>query len=118
MKQFVTLMFLFPFVSYAQQILTEEELVAAVKKFHPVAKAASVAVEAKKAGLLSSRGAFDPVIRWNHSQKNFEGIDYYNDNQTELKIPTWYGIDLYAGTENISGDKTNPEETKGKISYA
>ncbi|HET7898756.1 MAG TPA: TolC family protein, partial [Flavisolibacter sp.] len=50
-------------------------------------------------------------------RKEFDGIQYYNNSLTEIKIPTWYGVDVYAGTETVSGQRTNPEETKGTISY-
>jgi outer membrane protein TolC len=35
-----------------------------------------------------------------------------------LKIPTWYGVEVYAGTESLSGSRTDPQETQGRTSYA
>ncbi|MEJ7912591.1 MAG: TolC family protein [Chitinophagaceae bacterium] len=101
----------------AQKIFTEDDLIAVVKKFHPVAKQALLDVRIAEANLTASRGAFDPVVSHNNYRKNFEGITYYNQQWNELKIPTWYGIDLYAGTETIGGTRINPEETKGSINY-
>lgn len=117
MRPLVILLLLFPFVSISQSTFSEEELIAVVKKFHPIAKAAAIDIDMANANLLSNRAPFDPAVKWNNSQKTFDGIDYYNRGLGELKIPTWYGLDFYAGTENISGNRTNPEETKGKLSY-
>jgi outer membrane protein TolC len=101
----------------AQQVLTNEEVIAIVKKFHPVAKSAQLGVRIANATVLSSRGAFDPVFKHSNAQKEFGGLDYYNERQTELKVPTWYGIDLYAGTEYISGGRVSAEKTLGAVSY-
>jgi outer membrane protein TolC len=101
----------------AQKVFTEAELVAVVKKFHPVAKQASLDVRIAAADLTASRGAFDPVANFDKGRKDFDGITYYNHQLTSLKIPTWYGIDLHAGMETVNGSRVNPEETKGTINY-
>ena len=104
--------------AFAQQkIFTEEDLLAAIEKFHPVAKQAALEVEMAKAQLTAKRGAFDPLLSGTYGDKTFEGINYYNKSLNELKIPTWYGIELYAGNEYITGSKIDPENTKGNVSY-
>lgn len=100
-----------------QQIFTEDEFLSVVKKFHPLAKSAALNVRIAKAELLASRAAFDPVVSSGNTGKNFEGINYYEQSTAELIIPTWYGIDVFAGTETIKGSRINPEETTGSISY-
>jgi hypothetical protein len=104
-------------VGRSQNVFSEETFLAVVKKYHPVSKGAALGVGIAKAGLLSSRGAFDPVFRTGNSRKEFDGIRYYDDYQTEVKIPTWYGVDVTAGTETIRGQRNNPEDTKGTVSY-
>lgn len=101
----------------AQKIFSENELVEVVRKFHPVARQAQLDIMIAAANLTASRGAFDPVISYNSGGKTFDGIRYYDQQWTELKIPTWYGIDLYTGIESMRGEKLNPEETKGTINY-
>lgn len=118
MKKIIITALLFPFLGFGQQTFSEQEFLSVVRMFHPVAKQAQLNISAAKATLLKSRGAFDPAIRSAFAQKNFDGIRYYDQQQYELKIPTWYGIDFFAGTENIAGSRINPEETKGSISYA
>jgi outer membrane protein TolC len=103
--------------SFGQQVFTEEEFLSVVRKFHPIARSAGINVNIAKADLLASRGAFDPVARAGNAGKNFEGINYYEQTTAELMIPTWYGIDIYAGTETLKGSRINPEETTGSISY-
>ncbi len=100
-----------------QKIFTEKEFIATIKKFHPVAKQAAIEVEIAEAEITTSRGVFDPVFSMENNQKEFDGLTYYNHRIAEIKIPTWYGIDLSAGKENITGSRLNPEETKGTLSY-
>ncbi|HVG11868.1 MAG TPA: TolC family protein, partial [Flavisolibacter sp.] len=101
----------------AQRIFTEAELVAVVKRFHPIAKQALLDVQIAEANLTASRAPFDPVASLNNGRKDFDGITYYDQQLIELKIPTWYGIDIHAGAETINGSRINPEETKGRINY-
>ncbi|MEY4904358.1 MAG: hypothetical protein RLZZ292_2173, partial [Bacteroidota bacterium] len=51
------------------------------------------------------------------AKKTVNGVDYYDYTSPELKIPTWYGIDVYAGLENLSGNRFDPSETNGQTSY-
>jgi outer membrane protein TolC len=118
MKAMILLAVVFlPFAASAQKIFSEADLIAVVKKFHPVAKQALLDVRIADADLTASRGAFDPVASFDNSRKDFDGITYYNQQWAELRIPTWYGIDVYAGTESVNGSRINPEETKGTINY-
>lgn len=98
-------------------ILTEDALIAIVKKYHPVAKQAALNIKIAKTEVLSARGEFDPMVIGDASRKEFGAITYYDQQVSELRIPTWYGIDLFAGTEKISGNRINPEETNGSITY-
>lgn len=102
----------------AQLTFTQEELIAIVKNYHPVAKQAQLDVSIAEANVTASRGAFDPLVSLDKSRKELNGSTYYNKEKAELKIPTWYGVDLYAGSESMMGEKLNPEETNGRIYYA
>lgn len=100
-----------------KKFFTEEEFIAVIKKYHPVAKQAALDVRIAEAEVTSSRGYFDPVLSMDNARKELDGINYYNQRQTEIKIPSWYGIDIYAGKENITGSRINPVETKGSLTY-
>ena len=100
-----------------QKIFTEKEFIAVIKKFHPVAKQAAINVQISEAEIVTSRSVFDPVISVDRNKKEFDGLTYYSQRNTEIKIPTWYGIDLVAGQEHITGSRLNPEETKGTLSH-
>lgn len=100
-----------------QKILTENELISVIAKFHPVARQAAIDVRIARAEVLSSRGGFDPQLTGESARKEFGGLTYYDHQISELRVPTWYGIDLYAGTESITGGRVNPEETQGSITY-
>jgi outer membrane protein TolC len=99
------------------RFLSEAEFINIVRSYHPVAKQANLMVERAIAELLASRAGFDPQLFMSTDRKTFDGTNYYNYNNLELRIPTWYGIEVKAGLENDLGDNKNPESTTGKSSY-
>ncbi len=101
----------------ASQLLSPEEFIAIVKTFHPVIKQADINIEKAQADITLARGGFDPSVYYSNDQKTFRAENYYNYNNTELKIPTWYGIEVKAGLDNNGGENLNSESTFGKTSY-
>ncbi len=99
------------------KILTAAEMTAIVRQYHPVAKQAGIGVDMAKADITAARGGFDPQLMVNSSRKTFDGLDYYSHTSPEIKIPTWYGIDVVAGTEYLRGSRTDPQETQGRTSF-
>ncbi len=104
--------------SLPDAVLTEQGFITIVRSYHPVAKQAELLVQKARADLRATRGAFDPAFYISNSQKTFDGKNYYSYTNPELKIPTWYGIELKAGLENNKGSLLNSESTDGKTSYA
>lgn len=99
------------------KILGLEQTLDIIRKYHPVAKQANLAVNMAEASLQSSRGAFDPAFYLSTDRKTFNGQDYYFHSNPELKIPTWFGIDVKAGVENNFGQRLAPDVTLNKSSY-
>ena len=97
--------------------LSARQVMEIVKRYHPVALQAGILVEQAKADIVSARGQFDPVFENEAAQKNFEGPAYYSYNRPEISIPTWFGIEVKAGLEYLSGNRTDPVDTKGESSY-
>ena len=100
------------------RVLSEEQFLNIVRTHHPVAKQGSLLVDLARANLTAMRGAFDPVFFLNNDQKTFDGKNYFNYNQSGLVIPTWFGVELYAGLENNFGDLISSEVTPVPSSYA
>jgi outer membrane protein TolC len=92
-------------------VLTLEEYLSYVKKFHPVVKQANLVIDESEAKLLKSRGAFDPKLEVDYDRKQFKGSEYFDKLNATFKIPTWYGIELKASFEENSGIFLNPEFT-------
>lgn len=123
MKFLITIMFCCFLVSVKSQdsvrfSLSFEAYMSIVQQYHPIARQADIQIEKAKAALLSARGMFDPVLETYTSQKSFDGTRYYNTVDPKLSIPTWYGIQLYAGMGYLSGTKVDPTETIGQTSFA
>ena len=100
------------------RILTEEQFLAIVKTNHPIAKQSDLLVKQANAQLLEARGLFDPFFMFDNQRKTFDGKTYFNYSNGELSVPTWYGVSLYTGIENNTGDFINTELTRNKSSYA
>ena len=109
--------FLSSLYATAQQPMTLEEFLGAVRAYHPIAKQAAIGVEIARAEVTSARGAFDPVLQNNISRKELGGLLYYDHQLSEVRIPTWYGVDIVAGIETLSGQRTPNADTKGNSSY-
>jgi len=98
----------------AQNLPTEftyNEFLGYVKKYHPLVKQADLKLNEAQANLMQARGAFDPKIEVDFSEKQFKDSEYYSILNSSFKIPTWYGIELKAGFDNSEGIYVNPENT-------
>ncbi len=76
---------------------------------NPQAEIADLPSKFAQAELLKAKGAFDPTISTDFSQKDFSNSLYYRYFDTEINYMTPFGIGLVAGYENTDGQKINPE---------
>ncbi|MCC6186544.1 MAG: TolC family protein [Chitinophagaceae bacterium] len=96
--------------------LNAEQVLSILRQYHPVIRQAQIGVEQSGAALLNARAGFDPLLSTYIGSKTFTGTDYYTDISPELKIPTWFGIDVFAGTSDLSGNRLDPTRTAGESS--
>ncbi len=113
---------LVPFVAKTQsadslRFLSQESFINIVRAYHPVVRQSNLLMDRADAELTASRAGFDPMFYMSAEKKTFDGKNYYDIFNPELKIPTWYGIEVKTGLENNMGDLLNPEVSKGKSSY-
>jgi outer membrane protein TolC len=94
-----------------------DDFINVVKRFHPVMQQADLMLAKADAELLGSRGAFDPVFSFDSEQKTFDGKSYYQTTNPQLKIPTWYGVEVKTGMQYFAGDNLNPDVTLGQSTY-
>lgn len=92
-------------------VLTYNEYLGYIKKFHPLVKSANLQVNSAQANLMMARGGFDPKIEIDFDQKQFKDKEYYSLLNSSFKIPTWYGIEVKAGFDNSEGIFVNPQNT-------
>jgi len=90
-------------------ILTLDSYLGYVKQFHPLVKQANLEVSQAQAGIISARGGFDPKIEIDYENKQFKSTEYYDLLNTTFKIPTWYGIEIKAGFDQMEGTFLNPQ---------
>lgn len=112
---FTVILFLLAFAIQGQAqdsiVLRFNEYLGYVKKYHPIAKQAELALGIGQANLMKARGGFDPKIEVDYNRKEFKGTEYYDRLNATFKIPTWYGIELKGNFEQNDGDFLNPTET-------
>ncbi|MEJ7626216.1 MAG: TolC family protein [Ferruginibacter sp.] len=101
----------------SSKTISAQQVMEIVKQFHPVAKQADIFIKKSRAEVTVAKGLFDPYLQNVTAQKTFDGTDYYYYNRPQLSIPTWFGMEVSAGLEYLSGNRTDPEETKGETSY-
>lgn len=107
---------LFTGISVAQEqklvpvnTLSLEDFIGIVKEYHPVSQQASLLLLEGENTISRARGAFDPYLYSNISQKYFDDKTYYSLIGAGLKIPTWYGVEVEAGYGQNRGNFLNPE---------
>lgn len=89
------------------QVLLFNEYIELVKANHPLARQARLQTDFGKANQLMSRGGFDPKIDASHDHKSFDGKNYFRMTNTQLKIPTWFGVEVKGGYERADGQFLN-----------
>lgn len=88
-----------------------------VRAYHPVARQANLVVDRARAEMVAARAGFDPFFYLGSERKTFDGKFYYDHFNPELRVPTWFGIEVATGLEDNLGDFLNPELTSGRSSY-
>jgi outer membrane protein TolC len=101
----------------AQKILKLDDFLELVKNNHPVAKQAQLRVDMSGAEFFAAKGVFDPMLTNESAQKTLDGKNYYNYQDTELKVYTPIGLTAKTGIERSSGSFTVDERTVGNLGY-
>jgi outer membrane protein TolC len=86
-----------------------KDLFAIIFDYHPIASQADLLPEQAKQNIRVARGAFDPLIQSVAYEKVFKNSHYFTVWESELRIPTWYGLDFKAGYELSNGRLLNPQ---------
>lgn len=104
-------------VSIGQLILTEQEYLEQIKKYHPVTNKSQLVVSNAKAELLSAKSLFDPTIDLFYDEKILKSENYFGYNEANIKVNTRSPITLSTGYTNNRGELINPETSTGFITY-
>lgn len=92
------------------KVFSLEDLQMQVFRYHPIIKQAALLTESAKTNVLQSLGYFDPTLKAHFGSKMFGNTEYYNNWDSELKVPLWLaGADLKVGYDRNVGTYTNPE---------
>jgi len=100
-------------VAFAQlpPVLTREAFIRIVLDNHPMARQAALRPQLGEATVRSARGGFDPVATANYDEKQFDEKNYFQLFDAGLKVPTWYGVELFAGYQENGGDLLDPQSS-------
>ncbi|HKK88062.1 MAG TPA: TolC family protein [Saprospiraceae bacterium] len=89
--------------------LTYEGFLQMVKENHPLSVNANLLLDQAEANLQRSRGAFDPTLKFQVDQKNFDEKLYFDNSGGMLEMPTFSPIELKAAYLQSDGVFLNPE---------
>jgi outer membrane protein TolC len=90
-------------------VLTQDILLRLVLENHPAVRQAMLRSEMGEAAERSARGGFDPMAVARYREKRFEEVDYFNILDVGLRVPTWYGVELFGGYEDTRGLYLDPQ---------
>ncbi|WP_126969464.1 TolC family protein [Gynurincola endophyticus] len=95
--------------------LTHREFLAVVKNYHPLAFRYRLQNRMAEAEIQKARGNFDPQLNGKNGAKTIDGLDYYQETNVGLDIPTWYGVELNGNYTHLDGQKLNNSDTRGGL---
>lgn len=95
--------------------LSYENYISWVKKNHPIVKNTQWEKNIAQNNILKARANFDPTLRGKTGEKKIDQIFYYQQQDLQLQLPTWYGIDFNVELSQLQGNKLNNDETKGSL---
>lgn len=107
---FLTLLLL-PFYAKAQtDTFTCKAFVELILKNHPLAKQIRLLEQKANAELQAAKGSLDPLLSAQWDNKQFSQTNYYQLFNTNVKIPTLWGVEFETGYNLNKGYYLNPEE--------
>ncbi|ASZ13162.1 TolC family protein [Chitinophaga pendula] len=94
----------------AATVFTTEDLEDLLMAHHPVVKQTQLLGAAARAQVAQALGKFDPTIYAAFQNKHFGNTNYYNEWNSELKVPLWLaGADLKVAYDRNVGAYANPK---------
>lgn len=93
------------------QVYTLDQFVDQVLANHPIAQQAENTLSMAQAQRMAALGAFDPKLEGNHSNKYFQGKEYYNNTLGALSWPTRSPFAFKSGYELNRGDYLDPSSS-------
>ena len=93
-----------------KNVVSYNSFIVQILQNHPMAAQASLLNEMASQQLRISKGLLDPTINSKYSSKTLDQKDYYFNWTNELKIPLWWGTDIKASYNNITGEYASSED--------
>jgi outer membrane protein TolC len=93
-----------------KQIVSYESFINQILQSHPVAAQAALLNEMAVQQIRLSKGLLDPTINSKYTTKTLDQKDYYYNWTNELKVPLWWGTDIKASYNNITGEYASSED--------
>jgi outer membrane protein TolC len=93
-----------------KNVVSYKSFIVQILQNHPVAAQASLLNDMASQQLRISKGLLDPTINSKYASKTLDQKDYYFNWTNELKIPLWWGTDIKASYNNITGEYASSED--------
>lgn len=91
-------------------VLTEKEFLSIVSKYHPVTKKIRMIAQEAGGRIFTAKGQFDPRLSFDLDAKQYDDKQYYNLINSELVLPSWYGLEFKGGYAVSRGKFLNQQE--------
>lgn len=117
MKYISIFLLLISWQGLAQKVYKFEDFQNALLANHPLLKQTNARINQANAEVQIAKGAFDPVLKFENSQKTLNSTNYYNYNTTEIVYQSPYAVKLKSGIETTKGGFINPEQSAGSLGY-
>jgi len=93
-----------------KQVVSYQSFITQILQNHPVAAQAGLLNEMALQQLRLTKGLLDPTLNSKYGAKTLGEKDYYSSWENDLKIPLWWGTDIKASYNNVTGDNANNED--------
>ena len=102
-KLILSLFILLAIKGQGQDILRYNDFIQIVSDYHPMVQRAKLLLNRAEAQQMYTRGQNDPELNSQWNQKQFDGKNYFQVLDAQLRVPTIFGVEFQGGYQWANG---------------